>query len=399
MTTKESFATPNACSVCSSRDISVFIEIPRLPVHCNLLWPSREEALQAPRGDIRLGFCNDCGHIYNLAFNPELMEYSQVYENSLHFSPRFQEYARSLASRLVERYDLHDKDIIEIGCGKGDFLMMLCELGGNRGVGFDPSYVPERTASRGNGQMSVIQDFYSERYAGYQADLICCRHVLEHVQFPRQFLHTVYSTMENKPETKVLFEVPNVMFMLRDLSIWDIIYEHCSYFSRRSLARLFNSCGFEVFNVMEAFEGQFLCIEALLGKDFADPGENYLDDPDGVSARVAAFSDRYWHKIGSWQTNLKRIEGNGQRAVIWGAGSKGVTFLNALGVQDEISHIVDINPNKHGKYVPGTGQRVVAPKFLREYQPDIVIVMNRIYSNEIKKMVNSIGIAPEIIPV
>ena len=399
MTAKESFATPNACSVCSSRDISVFIEIPRLPVHCNLLWPSREEALQAPRGDIKLGFCNDCGHIYNLAFNPELMEYSQVYENSLHFSPRFQEYARSLASRLVERYDLHDKDIIEIGCGKGDFLMMLCELGGNRGVGFDPSYVPERTTGGGNGQMTVIQDFYSERYAGYQADLICCRHVLEHVQFPRQFLHTVYCTMENKPETKVLFEVPNVMFMLRDLSIWDIIYEHCSYFSRRSLARLFNSCGFEVFNLMEAFEGQFLCIEALLGKSFADPGENYLDDPDGLSAHVTAFSNRYWHKIGSWQTNLKRIEGNGQRAVIWGAGSKGVTFLNALEVQDEISHIVDINPNKHGKYVPGTGQRVVAPKFLRDFQPDVVIVMNRIYSNEINKMLNRIGIDPEIIPV
>lgn len=88
----------------------MFIEIPRVPVYCNVLWPTRDEALHAPRGDIRLAFCKGCTHIFNIAFDPGRMEYTQEYENPLHFSPRFQEYAMSLAERLIKDYDLYDKD-------------------------------------------------------------------------------------------------------------------------------------------------------------------------------------------------------------------------------------------------------------------------------------------------
>ena len=71
------------------------------------------------------------------------MEYTQSYENSLHFSPGFQKFAADLADRLITRYNLRGKDVIDIGCGKGDFLKLICARGGNRGVGFDPSYVPD----------------------------------------------------------------------------------------------------------------------------------------------------------------------------------------------------------------------------------------------------------------
>ena len=68
---------------------------------------------------------------------------------------------------------------------------------------------------------------------------------------------------------------------------------------------------------------------------------------------------------------------------MWGAGSKGVTFLNMIDSRYQIEYVIDINPRKHGKYIPGTGQKIVSPEFLREYIPDIVIVMNLIYENEI----------------
>ncbi|MCA9990344.1 MAG: hypothetical protein KDE29_05015, partial [Anaerolineales bacterium] len=110
--------------------------------HCNVLWPTPAGARQAPRGDIQLHFCPTCGHVFNADFDPALMAYDQAYENSLHFSDRFQQYATALASDLVARYGLQGKDIVEIGSGQGDFLQLLCELGQNRGVGFDPSYDP-----------------------------------------------------------------------------------------------------------------------------------------------------------------------------------------------------------------------------------------------------------------
>ena len=93
----------------------MFLVVPRVPVHCNVLWPTREAAIQAPRREIRLAFCERCGHIFNSVFAPSLMEYSKTYENSLHFSPQFQEYASRLPSALIERYDLHGKTIVEIG--------------------------------------------------------------------------------------------------------------------------------------------------------------------------------------------------------------------------------------------------------------------------------------------
>jgi 2-polyprenyl-3-methyl-5-hydroxy-6-metoxy-1,4-benzoquinol methylase len=386
-----------ACLVCRSPDVVMFLEMAGVPIHCNVLWPTRAEARRAPRGDIRLGFCSNCGHIFNLTFDPERTAYSQAYENSLHFSPRFQDYARSLAVRLIEAYDLRGKDIIEIGSGKGEFLTLLCELGDNRGVGFDPSYVPEGATQLAAGRTMFIQDFYSERYAGYQADLFCCRHVLEHMQDPVDVLTMLRRTIGNRPETIVFFEVPNMLFTLRDLAIWDIIYEHCSYFSRASLARAFTLSGFDVVCLGEAFGAQFLYIEASPGGGEVDSGGDSQKDLEEVARDVAAFADRYRSKSRAWQRDLEQIAEREKRAVVWGAGSKGVTFLNVLQASDQIEYVVDINPRKHGMFVAGAGQRIVPPEFLRDHQPDVVIVMNSIYENEIRQITDSLGLAVDFV--
>lgn len=346
--------------------------------------------MQTPRGDIVLGFCHACGFIYNLAFDPARLRYNADYENSLHFSPRFHAYAQDLASRLVRQYDLHGKDIIEIGCGKGEFLELLCKLGGNRGVGFDPSFVNEQNDEKAV-DVTFIQDVYAERYADYKADFICSRHTLEHIAHPKEFLTQVRCAIGEKKQAVVFFEVPNALFTLRDLAIWDIIYEHCSYFSAPALVHLFASCDFEVKQITEAFEGQFLCLEAMPAapkKAFAVPH----DDLEKVSQWVAEFPARYSSKIETWKHRLEQLKESGKRVVVWGAGSKGVTFLNILGIQDEIAYVVDINPRKQGMYVAGTGQRIVAPEFLRRYRPEIVIVMNPIYKNEIRRITNDLGL-------
>jgi SAM-dependent methyltransferase len=391
------FPSPNnKCPVCNATDITVLLEIFQTPVHCNVLWSTRDEAIHAPKGDIRLSFCQTCGHIFNLDFNPMLMEYAPAYENSLHFSPRFQSYAESLATHLIERYDLHNKDIIEIGCGQGDFLSLMCNLGQNRGVGFDPSYLPESAGEITEQRVTFIQEFYSEHYAHYKADLICCRHVLEHIQYPVDFLTMIRRSVSDRSNTVIFFEVPNVLFTVRDLAIWDIIYEHCSYFCSNSLGYLFHKCGFKVNNISEAFESQFLYIEAVLNEvaDHSPPIQR--DNLKELTNYIKAFANKYQSTIVIWQGHLKRIEQTGSRAVIWGAGSKGVTFLNTLKTQDQIQYAVDINPRKQGKYIPGTGQKIVSPEFLRDYQPDIVIVMNPIYKDEIHQLAQKLGFTAEL---
>jgi len=387
--------TENVCPVCASGDASVFFEILDVPVHVGLQWPSQDAAQHCPKGEIKLAFCRVCGSITNLAFEPTRLQYQQAYENPLHFSPFFQEYARSVASRLIKRYNLHNKDVIEIGCGKGDFLLLLCELGNNRGVGFDPSYESQRNDSEVEEQTTFIRDFYSERYARYRADLICCRYVLEHIHNPTDFLNMLRRMIGEHSDTIVFFEVPNVLLILRDLSIWDIIYEHCSYFSAGSLAYIFAQCGFDVCHLNKAYQGQCLTIEALPGKDGVQSSIDRWNGIKHIASYVTHFADNYQNKLKEWQHKLNRIERAGWRAVAWGAGAKGVSFLNMLKTKDQIEYIVDINPYKQGKYIAGTGQQIVPPQFLRDYQPDVIIVMNPIYKKEIQRTAKELSLTTE----
>jgi SAM-dependent methyltransferase len=389
-------STENACPICASKNVSVFFEVLDMPVHIGVQWSSREAAQNCPKGDIRLAFCQECGFITNLAFNPKLLEYSEAYDNSLHFSSVFQEYARSLATRLIERYNIYDQDVIEIGCGKGDFLALLCEIGNNRGIGFDPSYENQRFDSKAAERITFIQDFYSERYAHYQGDLICCRYVFEHIDQPTDFLKMVRRTIGSR-EAVVYFEVPNVSLILRGLSVWDIIYEHCSYFSLGSLAYVFAACGFDICNLAETYRGQFIGIEAKPGNGHTDFNIDRWDNRAEIADAVAAFADNYRQRTTAWQNNLEQIERAGQRVIAWGAGAKGVSFLNMLKIQKQVEYIIDINPHKQGSYIAGTGQQIVSAEFLQKYQPNTIIVMNPIYKHEIKQVVNNLGLSPEFL--
>lgn len=383
----------------ASENLEIFFEMLSVPVYCNLLWSEQKAAQNCPKGDIKLAFCSETGLITNVAFDPDKLGYCQDYENSLHYSGRFQQYAQSLATSLVERHNLYQKDIIEIGCGKGDFLISLCQIGNNRGVGFDPSYVPRSEHSSMSDQVKFIQDFYSERYQDYQADLICCRHTLEHISNPADLLKPLRLAIGNRLETIVFFEVPNALHTFRNLAVWDIIYEHCCYFAPTSLAQAFSSCGFQICEQSEAFESQFLCLEALPAAEALTSNNERQDEVEELSKDIATFKTKFNSLVETWEQKLQQMAQAGKKAVAWGAGSKGVTFLNILNNQDSIEYIVDLNPRKQGMYVAGTGQKIVPPEFLREYKPDAVIIMNPIYESEIRELVTGLGLTAEFMCV
>ena len=380
------------CPVCQQEHLSVFFETEGLPVHSTAIWPSREEALRAPKGDMRLGFCRTCGMMYNVAFDPSLMRYTQQYENCLHFSPHFQGYARDLANQLIKKHDLQGKTIIEIGCGSGEFLAMLCDGGRNRGIGFDPSYDGKRPDSLLLDHLTFIKGYYSEADEEYQADFICSRHVLEHVESPSEFLSRLRKAIGDRQDCMVFFEVPTALYLLRDLSIWDIMYEHCSYFCENSLARVFAENGFHVQHISEAFSGQVLCLEATPANGTSPSHTEQDSRPTEIQHLVEIFTDNYQEKLNTWKKNFQEFTRNGQKAVLWGAGARGSSFLNMLDTMDHIEYAVDISPRKHGQYMGGTGQQIVAPKDLAQIKPDVIVLTNPIYETEIKDFVNSIGL-------
>jgi len=381
--------TENTCPVCESNEVSDVFEATNMPANIAILWSTKEEALNCSKGDIRLGFCQTCNLIWNRVFDPTKFEYSEAYDNSLHFSQVYEEYARSQATHLVNTYNLFEKNIVEVGCGKGDFLIMLCEIGKNTGFGFDTSYVPREIDSEVADRITFIKDFYSEKYANYQGDLICSRYVLEHIDTPMTFLEAVRQSTGKRENVTVYFEVPDVYLILEKMSVWDIIYEHCLYFSPGSLAYIFEKNGFRVNDVTETYGDQFVCIEA---SPVVDGKNNQLYDRSGdqakISPMVEAFNKTYKRRLNTWSRQITLIRERKERPIIWGAGAKTVSFLNMLGIDKSIEYVVDINPNKHGKYIAGTGHKIISPEEIREYNPDCVLIMNPMYEEEIRREID-----------
>lgn len=381
------------CPVCGSKDHNDFFSLPQMPVSIGVQWPSASEARSCGKGDLELSFCNDCGFIWNKAFDESKLEYSQKYDNSLDYSPVFKDYAQGLASRIVETYDIREKQVVELGCGKGHFLSLLCEKGNNSGVGFDPSYEGERFDSPASDRIEYIQDFYSEKYTDRSGELVCCRHVLEHIKSPLDFLQSTRKTVGGNADTIVYFEVPNVRLILEKLSIWDIIYEHCNYFSVESLSYLFTKSGFQVVSAEESYQKQFISLEAKLASEDASTPTNL----DALKLLIADFTSQMERRMEFWKTKLASLKAESKKVVIWGAGAKTVGFVNMLQIQDQISMAVDINPHKQGLHLAGTGQKIVAPEALIEEKPDVVILMNPIYKNEVTASLKELGVDADLI--
>jgi hypothetical protein len=364
-----------------------------------MLLDDQESARRYPTGKIALVFCKSCGFIGNARFNPEMARYAVGYEEQQSFSPRFNAFSLELAKREIERHDLRNKTVLEIGCGKGDFLISLCELGPNTGIGVDPTYVDGRYDGPAAGRVSFIRDFYSQKYGHLKADLVCCRHTLEHISDTEAFMRTVREAIGENTQTNVFFELPDVMRVLEESAFWDIYYEHCSYFSLGSLARLFRRTGFDVLELAKEYDGQYLLIEAKPSTGSTSPALKEEDDLQALSDAVVRFRQGHERHVNSWKSRIRQWREQGQRIAIWGSGSKCVSFLSTAGITNEVDVIVDINPYRHGKYLPSSGKVISAPAVLKDYQPNVVIAMNPIYLEEIGRDLKAMGLEPELTAV
>ena len=390
--------TPWAGYESSVAEEDVFFEVRDVPANSVLLMRTLEQAQSCPLGDIQLTYNSTTGFIRNRAFAEELVTYSSEYEETQAFSGTFSAFHKRLARDLVDRYDLLNKNIIEIGCGKGEFLILLCELGDNHGLGFDPAYHHGRYQSTADDRVEFITDFYSERYSHLKSDFVCCKMTLEHIPDVAKFVRTIRKAIGGNADTTVFFQVPEVRRILKDLAFWDIYHEHCSYFSKGSIGRLFRSEGFEVLNVWTDYDDQYLMIEARpTMRNPAQPlpgGEADLED-------LRMDVDYFRHNIGSrllgWRKLLSSYRENGMRVWLWGGGSKAVAFLTTLGVTDEIEHAIDINPFKTGTYLAKTGQKIIGPESLTNNPPDVLIVLNPIYSAEIQAELDRAAVTPKIV--
>jgi hypothetical protein len=374
------------CLVCSQSDALPLLTVEHVPLLGCVFAESRSEAQLAECGPIELVLCPECTHIYNRAFQPERVGYAPGYENALGFSSHYCAYLSATAERLIHTYELRNKSIVEIGCGSADLLSLLCGQGGNHGIGYDPSQ-QSRAFRIGEGSIEVrSQNFTTTNLP--PVDFVCSKHVLEHLQDLQTTLRQARSVLNQMGAG--YFEVPNGLSILRDCRIWDLTYEHVSYFSPLSLQRALSDAGFSAVRIENSFGGQYLCAEVL-----ADKGTSIAPPTIDAGASVSGdFSVTFGAMLERWKGTIAAMVAEGRRVVLWGAGVKAVGFLNMLdiGANEGVEYVVDINPKKTGRFMPGTAQRIVSPEYLRDYRPDVVVVMNPEYLGEIQSTLESKGV-------
>jgi SAM-dependent methyltransferase len=377
-----------ACPACASDDTLGFHAQRKIPVNSCLLVNSSQEALDFPTGDLELCACRTCGFVFNGVFSSTASTYSSEYEETQGFSARFNEFARELATSWIDRHDIRGKKIVEIGCGKGEFLALMCEIGGNIGIGVDPSAIPERLVT--DADVTLIPEYFDESHITDDVDVVICRHTLEHIAPVGDFMRTVRRCIGDRPNVVVLFELPDVARVLQEAAFWDIYYEHCSYFTAGSLARLFRATGFDVKNVEMGFEGQYILLEAHVGAATTAPLQ-IEESPADVMRWATEFEDVFTKIIGDWRTELDARKSRGERTILWGGGSKAVSYLTTLSA-DDVAYAVDINPRKQGRYLAGSGCRVLGPQDLTQEPPNLVVAMNAAYTGEIQAELDRLGV-------
>jgi glycosyltransferase involved in cell wall biosynthesis/SAM-dependent methyltransferase len=388
-------ATPAAagegprCLVCGGAAVAPVLSLPGLPVDANVPAPSREQALAAARADLELVACPACGHGFNLAFDPARVAYAPGYENALEFSPRVRAYLAELAARLAAGGSLRGKRVVEIGCGRGYFLGLLCAQGGCEGEGYDPSLPADLPMAAG--RVRFHRATFPGPTGSGPADLLVCRHVLEHLADPVDFLGNLARHLP--AGARLYLEVPNGDHLLRTGAVWDLVYEHVSLFTAASLVRAAEAAGYRVRWVEEAFDGQFLSLEATV-----EPGAGGPSPGAGTVAALAPawadFGRRCLATLATWHARLAAEAAAGQRGVVWGAGSKGVSFLDHYRDAGCLLGAVDVNPHKQGRFAAGSGHPILVPEGLTGLRPDFVVVMNRAYEAEVRATLDRLGLAP-----
>ncbi len=387
---------PARCAACGASGGTELLHLPDVPANSCLRLPRAAAARAWPRGAIRLLLCESCGFIANRAVDARLTEYSARYEPTQGWSPAFRRYHRELAARLAAAIPLAGRRVVEIGCGQGEFLHLICAMTGAQGLGFDPCLEARRAdvVEAQAAEVHLVADFFDDACAAtLTADLLVCKMTLEHIPAVGRFAALCARVARNSaPGMRLFVQVPDALRILRDGAFEDVYYEHCNYFTEAALRGLFARHGFVAEAVFRDYDGQYLGLLARF--DAAIAPEH---DPDALAETAGlgrAFAAAHAAWVEGWRARIAMAE----RVAIWGSGSKGVAFLAALGpLASRIGQAVDINPHRQKMYMIGTGHPIVAPASLVATRPDTVVVMNRVYLAEVQAMLAGLGLAPRLV--
>jgi 2-polyprenyl-3-methyl-5-hydroxy-6-metoxy-1,4-benzoquinol methylase len=270
---------------------------------------------------------------------------------------------------FVDRFSLSGRTMIEIGCGRGDYLAMLRDAGVNAsGLEHAAASV---AACRAAG-LAVSQGFVGTAdavIAGGPFDAFAIFNVLEHLPDPNATLRGIHRNLVDGGVG--LVEVPNFDMMLRERQFAEFMSDHLLYFTTGTLTTALSINGFEVLACTEEWHRYIL--SAVVKK--RQPLD--LSSFQAQQTRLRDQMHAYLRQFGP------------KRVAIWGAGHQSLALMSLLDVAASIRYVVDSAPFKQGKFTPATHLPIVAPSALETDPVDAVIVIAAGYSDEVARIIRA----------
>jgi 2-polyprenyl-3-methyl-5-hydroxy-6-metoxy-1,4-benzoquinol methylase len=324
-------------------------------------------------------------------FNPDYVYYSSTSTSWLKHS---KQYAQKMTSMLT----LNHKDLVlEVASNDGYLLQFFQEIGISV-IGIEPaSGVAQSAIEKG---IPTIIDFFGTSLAwglssSQKPKLIVGNNVLAHVPNLHDFLAGISILISD--EGVITFEFPHLLNLLKYTQFDTIYHEHYSYLSITALIPLLRQHNLKIFDV-ERLSSHGGSIRIFLAKQ--DSKWKVSQNVQKVLNQEAQFDPRNEKIYKPLQTKVNKIKSdllkelnknkeNGMRIAAYGAAAKGTTLLNYCGIKsDIIEYVVDLNPNKQGRFIPGSLIPIVEPKMLNSERPDILLVIPWNLSKEIKMQVS-----------
>ena len=324
-----------------------------------------EASLEAERGvNLTVCQCSECGLVQ--LSEPPVHYYRDVIRAAAVSEP-VKAFKTEQFSRLVEKYGLQGKKVIEIGCGKGEFLSLWKSLGVHV-YGLEHAEISVKHCV-GNG-LCVFQGYLDAselQLPNGPFDAFALLMFLEHMPDPNASLRGIHNNLVE--DAVGLIEVQNFDMVVRNHVFSEFIADHLLYFTRETLQFTLQLNGFEILECSELRDDYVL--SAIVRKRKSLDLSDFHAAQDSVRQEIETFIDRFPPRS----------------VAIWGAGHQALAMISLTGIADKIKYVVDSAPFKQGKFTPASHLRIVSPDTLKLSPVSALIVMAASYSDEVAGIV------------
>jgi len=324
-----------------------------------------KHSLQDDRGvNLMIYQCLGCGLVQ---LGNEPVSYYKEVIRAVAVSPEMREFRMKQFSDFVNKYALKRKKIIEIGCGRGEYLSILFQTGVKaHGMEYSGDSIKQCIKNGLDVQAGFIKDENS-KIEGAPFDAFFMLSFLEHLPNPKETLRGIGNNL--KDGAVGLVEVPNFDMIFRKKLFSEFTTDHLLYFTKDTLETALALSGFSVVECDEVWHDYI--ISAVIKKKAAlDMSDFYLHQE-----KIASEIRKY----------VRRLKG--KKLVVWGAGHQSLAAISLFGLADKIKYVVDSALFKQGKYTPTTHLPIVSPDEFFTDSVDAIIIMAGSYSDEIKRII------------